>query len=481
MGILGVEKRRTRSNSGTRARWRPGVVVGSLGAAVAVWIALSAQGAPASERSKAEGGGSLRVPVVFVPGVTGVELRELGSGKILWGKGSNLIFPRDHGYGIARAIEVGPSRSRVVAGDVIRRLRLAGVVRKPVYQPLVELLEARGYRTGELANPRPGDTLFLYGYDWRQSNVESAHQLLELLERVRVSRGEERLPVILVCQSNGAHLCRYLTRYGNTSLEEAAAGRGAMPSTLDIQKVVLMGASNGGSLRILRELNRGRKYVPWLGRRWAPEAFFGYESLYQDLPAYTEDLFVDVEGGPVGVDLYDVASWMKYQWSVFAPSVESRLAQNRHPDLFGDASAREAFLERALRNAELMQKVLREDSGGTAADRYYLIQNDFNATPARAALVEKQGGWSTYFLGDEALDRFPQLAGRLEAAGDGHATLKSQRWLSETERRLLSPEVMNVQGSHFEMIHNPEAQRYLVEILADQGPGGLAPEVEGSK
>jgi hypothetical protein len=203
--------------------------------------------------------------------------------------------------------------------------------------------------------------------------------------------------------------------------------------------------------------------------------------LYQDLPAYTKDLFVDAEGSSVRVDLYDVASWMKYQWSVFAPSVKSRLAQNRHPDLFGDASARGAFLERALRNADLMQKVLREGSGGTAADRYYLIQNDFNATPARAALVEEQGGWTTYFLGDEALDRFPKLAGRLEATGDGHATLDSQRWLSETERRLLNPEVMNVQGSHFEMIHNPQAQRYLLEILADQDSGRISAEAEEPK
>ena len=174
-----VKKRRVSGASGERVGWGRVWGFGSLGAAVALWITLAAPGAPASERSNVEGGGSPRVPVIFVPGVTGVELRELESGKILWGKGVNLIFPRDHGYGIARAIEAGPSRSRVGAGSVIRRLRLAGVVRKAVYQPLVDLLEERGYRVGDLADPQPGDTLFLYGYDWRQSNVDSAHQLLE--------------------------------------------------------------------------------------------------------------------------------------------------------------------------------------------------------------------------------------------------------------------------------------------------------------
>ena len=438
-----------------------------LGVIVGMLLAWAANGSAAPEPARV---GSPTVPVVFVPGVTGVELREAGRTRILWGKGHNLMFPRDHGYNIARAIESGPSRSGVEAGEVILRLRLAGVVRKPVYQPLVDLLESNGYRVGDLARPRPEDSLFLFGYDWRQSNVESAHQLLERLERVRVTRGDGRLAVVLVCQSNGAHLCRYLARYGAATLDQAESGKVDVPATLDIQKIVLMGASNGGSLRILRELNRGRKYVPWVGRRWAPEAFFGYESLYQDLPAYTDHLFVGRDGQPISVDLYDVASWKKYQWSVFAPAVGSRLAENRHPELFGDVASRESFLHRALRLAQRVQALLRSDSGGTTAGRYYLIRNDFNDTIARALLVEEEGGWRTYFLGDEELDRFPSVLGRLRASGDGHATLESQEWLSAPERELLSPEVMNVEGPHFAMIHNEEAQRYLLKILSDQAP-----------
>jgi len=472
-----VSKLRDSERSGQGAPRFPAVSLAALGLVAASCLALAAQGA-SSQAAAPNVGGSPRVPVVFVPGVTGVELREAGSAKILWGKGHNLIFPRDRGYNIARAIEAGQSRSRVEAGDVIRRLRLAGVVRKPVYQPLVELLEASGYRVGDLANPRTEDSLFLFGYDWRQSNVDSARQLLERLEQVHLARGESRTPVVLVCQSNGAQLCRYLARYGSATLQQAEAGQTEMPATLDIQKVVLMGASNGGSLRILRELDRGRKYVPWVGRRWAPEAFFGYESLYQDLPSYTDDLFVDDEGRPMPVDLYDVASWKKYQWSVFAPSVEKRLAKGRSPELFGDVTAREAFLARALRQAELVQTLLRRDSGGSTAGRYYLIRNDFSNTIARALLVEDESGWRTYFLGDDALNRFPTLLDRLGAAGDGHATLASQEWLSAPERERLSPEVMNVEGTHFDMIHDPQAQRYLLEILSEQIQEDPSPSLE---
>ena len=178
------------------------------------------------------------------------------------------------------------------------------------------------------------------------------------------------------------------------------------------------------------------------------------------------------------VDLYDVASWKKYQWSVFAPTVERRLAKNRRPDLFGDVAAREAFLVPVLRHAERVQALLRRDSGGSTAGRYYLIRNDSNDTPARALLVEEENGWRTYFLGDDALDRYPTLLSRLGATGDGHATLESQQWLSAPERELLSPKDMTVEGTHFEMIHNREAQRYLLEILSDQLEENPAPSLQ---
>jgi len=121
---------------------------------------------------------------------------------------------------------------------------------------------------------------------------------------------------------------------------------------------------------------------------------------------------------------------------------------------------------------------LRRDSGGSTAGRYYWIHNGFNETIARALLVEEKSGWGTYFLGDDALDRYPTLLSRLGATGDGHATLESQQWLSAPERQLLSPKVMNVEGTHFEMIHNREAQRYLLEILSDRLQENPAPTLE---
>ena len=198
------------------------------------------------------------VPVVFVPGVTGVELRDSRTGEVVWGEGRNLLGPDDDGSRLA----LGPQDTLEPAGP-IDQISVFGI-HKPIYGPLRELLVRAGYV--------PEKTLFFFGYDWRRDLRESAGRLGRELEEIRRKQGGERLEVDLVCQSSGAHLCRYLAKY-------------ELPPTLAVRRLVLVGASNGGSLRILRELDRGRRYVPLIGRFMSPEVLFTFPSLFQDLPS----------------------------------------------------------------------------------------------------------------------------------------------------------------------------------------------------
>jgi hypothetical protein len=320
---------------------------------------------------------------------------------------------------------------RVIPGRVLRRIHLAGIIRKTVYQSLVNLFEANGYRSGDLAAPQAGGNFFLFSYDWRQDNVESAQLLGRRLEALRRTHGNARLPVVLICQSNGAHLCRYFVKYGSAPLEVAESGQATAAPKIDVQKVVLAGASNGGSLRILRELNRGRKYIRWIGRRWSPETLFTFVSLYQDLPAYTQDLFVDAHGKPLAIDLYDASAWVKHGWSIYGRAAAGRLRGRTTPELFGSAQRRRDFLRLALDRAKRFQRVLHRDVEGFGPTRFYLIENDFNETPARAMLLRNGGGWQTYFSGDRELAKCPAAAAAANAPGDGHATLVSQRALRD--------------------------------------------------
>ena len=218
-------------------------------------------------------------------------------------------------------------------------------------------------------------------------------------------------------------------KYGESSLAEAEDGLRSVPEGIEIDKVILVGTASGGSLRNLREFNRGRSYLGRIGRRWEPETLFTLPALYQDLPSYHEDLFIDGDGRALDVDLYDAASWQRYGWSVFDSEVEKRLAGRDRPDLFADRVSRVGFLTRVLSDAHRFHRLLERDVEDSPGPAYYSIQNDAAATPHRAVLTKADGGWKTLFSGDKEISRL-RLDALTTAGGDEHATVASQiRWL----------------------------------------------------
>lgn len=402
--------------------------------------------------------------MVFVPGVTGVVLRDAETKQVAWGTGRNLLRPHDDGYGLA--LPLVPDSGQPVLEPVgpIEDLSLFGI-RKPIYGPIRQLLTGAGYVPGALESPQPGKTLFFFNYDWRRDLMVSAGLLLRQLEELRRVRGQERLEVDLVCQSSGAHLCRYLAKYGGASLDEAEAGRGGLPPTLAVRRLVLVGSSNGGSLRILRELDRGRRYIPLVGRWMRPEVTFTFPSLFQDLPIYRQGLFLDTEGKPLDVDLFDPGSWRRYGWSIYGKATDRRLRGKGAPRFLGAEAERDAWLRRTLAEARRFQELLRADAPAFGETRTYLVGSTDQPTPDRAVLVRKGEGWQTLFTGDAALRRRPVLHALATARGDEHATVASQDWLSPQERAALALPPRRVRGGHFEALLTPEVQRFLLESL----------------
>lgn len=405
------------------------------------------------------------VPVIFVPGVTGVVLRDSATREVVWGQGRNLLGPRDGAYGLALPLVPGdhglPALEPVAPID---QISLFGID-KPIYGPLRTLLRGAGYRQGSLESPQPGETLFFFAYDWRRDLTEGAGFLRERLEALRRAQGRERLEVDLICQSSGAHLCRYLTKYGAVPLDEAAAGRGALPPSIAVRRLILVGSSNGGSLRILRELDRGRRYVPLIGRRMTPEVVFTYPSLFQDLPIYRRDLFVDRAGRPLDVDLFDAESWKRHGWSVYGRETARRLREKGAERFLGGSQEREAWLRRTLAAARRFQETLHEDAPGFAGTRIYVVGSADQETPDRAVLVREGDEWRTYFTGDPFLRRRPGLRALTTASGDEHATLTSQGWLSPQEKAALALPPRRVHGGHFEALLTEETESFLLEAL----------------
>lgn len=403
-----------------------------------------------------------RVPVVLVPGITGSFLADAESGEILWGRGVNLLTPHDHGNNLARPLsESGASPLR--EAGVIGRMGIFRLIEKPIYGPVAQLLEENGYTRGDEVAPAAGGTIYMFGYDWRQDNVASARRLAELLEKVAAAHG--RREVDLICQSNGAHLCRWVMKFAGRSLEEAEAFPGGPAfDGFAVRRLILVGSSNGGSLRILRELDRGRTYVPVVGRRLEPEVLFTMPSVYQDLPAYHPRPFLDEAGRPLPLDLYDPEVWLELELSIFGE--DSRRRADLRPDLYGDAAARAAFLRTALGRARRFHGQLGRDLP-VGETRIFSIQNTYQQTPHAVVLRRPPGGQpELLFTGDPGLEHDPYLKALAAAPGDGHATVESQGHLSPQEKAALGAPPFYVSGEHFELILDRGALRRILDFLS---------------
>lgn len=427
----------------------------SLLHAVALTLALAggcATGSPEAAKP-ATIPASERGIVVFVPGITGTTMRDRETGRVAWGDFRSLFLPADGGYAIA--MPLGGAEDRLEPGEPILRIGSLPKARRDVYLPVVLAYEKAGYRRGE--------DLLLFGYDWRRDSIENARLLARKLDAIAAA--DSARPIHLVCQSNATYLCRWALRYGDVSLDDAEAGVRARPNAR-VVSVTMLATANGGGIRILRELNRGRRYVAFIGRRFRPEVFFTCESLYQDLPAGRGDLFVDEDGQPLDIDLFDARNWKTYGWAIFGHDAARRAAGA--PDIFGDESTQLAALERWLDRAKRMHAALLDDAAPWPDGvRLVSIQGQSYPTISRVVVMRDGGAWKTLFLGDRELEGHPALDGLLSEPGDIHASVRSQQTLAPSELRALGDATHHVEGDHLGIAHQPETWRILVDTVGE--------------
>ncbi len=409
--------------------------------------------------------------VVLVPGVTGSALRHRESGDMVWGTGARVVGPRDGGRGLFLPLDTRPSDpTELEATEVIEELSLALVFRKPIYGPVLDRLEKEGFVRGDLRHPRPQDRLFAFAYDWRRDAILTAQLLAERLDEVRARQGVGKLRLALICQSNGGQICRYLARFGGMDLAAAEAGERGPPSQFEVEHLVLVGSAAGGSLRILRELNRGRRYLGGLGRLFEPEVLFSFPSLYQELPVSGVDLFMNAEGEDMAIDLYSFDSWQRYGWSIYSPEIMARKREKGRDPALGTDVDRRRFLSETLARAKRFRRLLASDAPLQSSTRVHLVGSTSTSTPSRAQLRRNEKGhWQTFFIGDPELERLAGMVERSSLPGDGHATLASLRALSPPELAAATTPPLLVDASHFEMIIEPRVLDFMASVLGSPG------------
>jgi pimeloyl-ACP methyl ester carboxylesterase len=280
--------------------------------------------------------------VILVPGVFGSRLRNRSTGEIVWGSAGGLVRrlyrPTEAAADLLELPidSANPLENRdALEPDGIFD-RVAG---RDFYADLLRVLRESGrYTPGDLNEPRPGEDLFAFDYDWRRDPVESAGRLAEAIDRVLRARGDPEGKVDLVAHSLGGLVARYYIRYGGEDVLEDPDPTPTLRGARKVHRLVFIGTPNAGTLDALRSLLEGVRLV----RRLPAEAIFTMPSAFALLPRPAEPVIIDGSGEMISGDLHDIATWERFGWSVFDPEREAKRCEGARKRL-GEEEGRIPF------------------------------------------------------------------------------------------------------------------------------------------
>jgi len=279
-------------------------------------------------------------PVVVIPGLMGSELASAKDGEIWIGSVYDVLFSD---YRNA-ALKIDPETLLPDPGDVAPTGITDRFAGRNFYRPIIEMLEQiGGFEQAEAGRPvdPAGRYYYVYAYDWRLDNVESARGLSRLIEQIRIDHGRPGMKVDIIAHSMGGMIARYYLRYG----EADATVDNSFPVNYHgesrVRRIVILGTPSMGSVEAVKAFIIGRRIglatIP-------PEVMLTFPSFYQLFPHPLTEWLLDIQGRPFDLDPFDVSTWQRFNWSLFDSGLRSKIvSQGANPEA---GEARLALLER---------------------------------------------------------------------------------------------------------------------------------------
>ena len=396
-------------------------------------------------------------PVILIHGLMGSTLVDKETGKEFWPGSLGALAFSDY-RGLAQMSSEDREGEGLVPGDLFY-----GVAGVDFYSALLDALERVGrFRRGQPGEPVRGADdrrrYYVFLYDWRKDNTETARKLHALIEQIRADYGDPSLRVDLIAHSNGGLIANYYLRYGPRDVLAEAEPQPWPEGPQRVRRLVMLGTPNLGSVKSVERLLYGMR----IGLRVIPvEVMATIATPFEALPHPWLHPIVNAQGEAVALDLYDPDEWRRRQWSVYSPEVIARVRESAATPEAGDAAVAElqaAFVRHLARARRFLLALSRPLPAGVDAA---VFGGDCELTAARALLVENG-------LGSELIFRPAETArsrlGRNElpdraAAGIDYESLLTEPGdglVTRTSQLARAPGPNGDPGPDFQFFRNPQ-------------------------
>ncbi len=326
----------------------------------------------------------IQPPVILIHGILGSRLDHKNTGDEYWPGNFWRILSSDY-EDIALDINkktLMPDPTSLVATDVTDK-----VAGKDYYGEIIDTLE----KIGRYSRGRPGETqspddrkYYLFVYDWRNDNVQTARKLDDLIEQIRKDYDSPELKVDIVAHSMGGLVTRYYLRYGRDDVLDGnnfpVNGHGFSR----VNKVVLLGTPNLGSVSALLEVIQGLK----VGFNRIPSyVMLTWPSTYQLFPHPIGNSMITLDGRRLDRDFFDSNIWQRFEWAIFDPGTRGTIIAKKGESYYN------LLVQYFNKQIERARRFVWSLSVPTPESpvRYIVFGGDCELTPARLLVEEIEG------------------------------------------------------------------------------------------
>lgn len=355
------------------------------------------------------------VPIIIIPGLMGTTLVN-GQDQEVWPKSaSNLAF------------STFDDLAKNEQDDIVPGRLFDGILGIDFYSALLSTLEKAGhYEKANLDTPVIGKSkrrYYLFLYDWRKSNFDSVNRLHKMIEQIRLDYKNPNLQVDIIAHSNGGLIARYYLQYGPQTEQSRNAPIAWQEGEKRIRRIAMLGTPNLGSVISVSRLYQGfRIGLPII----PPHILTHFATPFETLPSPALNVFIDNNGTPTPLSIYDEKLWQLNKWSIYSDENQQLIRKNQeNPEQ--NAEQISALFSKNLKTAYAFQLALSKPIIQTKT-QIALFGGDCDLTNSRAVINRKANRLSLAFNPDDVQDKVKNVnyINLMQVPGDGLVTRESQ-------------------------------------------------------